>query len=161
MKKHFKSVSALLFIVVFTFGVSSCTKKFKPVLSSHQGINFKVITLAEAKKIAKSENKPLFVFTHAIWCSTCKKMEQEVLVQKELGDAFNKDFVNVAIDLDSPEGHKLNELYAINATPTLFFFKTDGSLAKKSEGFADAEDLLADEHQLTKSWSGLKVGSHF
>jgi thioredoxin 1 len=149
MRKYIKGIWTLLFITVFAFGISSCTKRYKPVLSSADGINFKLGTLAEAKEKAKSENKPLFVFTHATWCPTCKKMEQEILIQKELGDTFNKDFVNVAIDLDSPEGHKLNELYPIKATPTLFFFKADGSLAKKSEGFADVKELQADAVQLT------------
>ncbi len=149
MKKYIKSIYGLLFIAVLALGISSCTKKFKPVLNSAAGINFKVITLAQAKEEAKAENKPLFVFTHASWCPTCKRMEQEVLIQKQLGDTFNDTFVNVAIDLDSPEGHKLNDLYPIKATPTLFFFKADGSLYKKSEGFANVEELLVDARQLS------------
>jgi len=63
------------------------------------------------------------------------------LVQKAVGAAYNQDFVNVAIDIDSPAGKELQKSYPIRATPTLFFFKADGSLAKKIEGFADVDDL--------------------
>ena len=138
--------TSLLFLVLagLSFGISSCARKFKPVLSSERGVNFKTISLAEAKTTAKAENRPLFVFAHASWCPTCKKMEQEVLIQKELGDVYNRKFVNVAIDIDSPEGHRLNALYPIRATPTLFFFKPDGSIAKKLEGFTTVDGLLAE-----------------
>ena len=84
------------------------------MLTSHDGINFKVISLAQAKQTAKAENKPLFVFAHASWCPTCKKMEHEVLNQRALGDSYNEQLVNVAIDIDSPDGHQLNQLFRDN-----------------------------------------------
>lgn len=135
-------------IAGLSFGITSCTRRYKPMLSSHDGVNFKITSLAQAEEIAKAENKPLFVFAHASWCPTCKKMEQEVLVQKKLGDVYNQQFVDVAIDIDSPEGHKLNDRYKIRATPTLFFLNADGGIAKKAEGFMTAEELLATAQSL-------------
>ena len=44
--------------------------------------------------------------------------------------------------LDSGDGKKLNDLYPIRATPTLFYFTSDGTLAKKWEGVAAAPQLL-------------------
>lgn len=149
MKKTALGLFVLFAAVGLCFYLVSCKTSYKPILNSQEGINFKVTTLAEAKEAAKSQNKPLFVFAHASWCPTCKKMEQEVLVSKELGAAYNQQFVNVAIDIDSPAGKELQKTYPIRATPTLFFFKADGSLAKKTEGFTDAEDLRADAYQLT------------
>lgn len=129
-------------------GLACCRTNYKPLLSSQQGINFKVITMGQARQIAKDENKPLFVFEHASWCPTCKKMEQEVLIQKELGDVYNKNIVNVAIDVDSPEGHRLSEQFPVRVTPTLLFFKRDGTVAGKLEGFTDANALLAQASRL-------------
>jgi len=77
-----KTASRLLIFVMgagLCFYLISCKTSYKPVLNSQEGINFKVTTLADAKEIAKAQNKPLFVFAHASWCPTCKKMEQEVL----------------------------------------------------------------------------------
>jgi thiol:disulfide interchange protein len=147
-----KKPLSLLLMFFMAIGVCiylfSCKTKYKPVLNSQAGINFKVISLADARKTAKIEGKPLFVFAHASWCPTCKKMEQEVLIQQKLGDTYNQGFVNVAIDVDSPEGHKLNEVYPIRATPTLFFFNTDGRISKKLEGFTTADELLAEAKAL-------------
>jgi thioredoxin 1 len=136
----------LIFLLVA--GLASCKSKYTPVLSSQQGINFSVISLERAKQKAHAENKPLFVFVHATWCPTCKKMEHEVLVQKQLGDIYNKSFINDAIDLDSPEGKLLNQSIPIRATPTLFFFNADGKLVEKLEGFTDVNNLLLDSKQL-------------
>lgn len=149
MKKIIPGVSLLFAALLICLFITSCKTNYKPVLSSQQGINFTVTSVAEAKQMAKAQHKPLFVFAHASWCPTCKKMEHEVLIRKELGTAFNQNFVNVAIDVDSPEGKKLNELYPIRATPTLFFFNADGSLAKKTEGFADTEELQAVAQEIT------------
>ncbi|MBB3054325.1 thioredoxin family protein [Mucilaginibacter gotjawali] len=148
MKKTASRLLVFFAAIGLCFYLVSCKTSYQPILNSQEGINFKVTTLANAKEAAKTQNKPLFVFAHASWCPTCKKMEQEVLIRKELGATYNQDFVNVAIDIDSPAGKELQKTYPIRATPTLFFFKADGSLAKKTEGFADVEDLQSAALQL-------------
>ena len=148
MKKKVSRLLTFVLAVGICFYLVSCKTSYKPLLQSQEGINFKVTTLADAQLAAKTQNKPLFVFAHASWCPTCKKMEQEVLIKKELGVSYNQGFVNVAIDIDSPAGKELQKTYPIRATPTLFFFKADGSLAKKTEGFADVEDMQSAALQL-------------
>jgi thioredoxin len=148
MKKNAPRYLLLLGFAGLFSGLSSCKTKYTAMLSSEEGINFQVTSLDQAKQLAKSENKPLFVFAHASWCSTCKQMEHEVLNQKMLGDLYNKDVVNVAIDIDSPDGRELNTQFPIRATPTLLFFEPDGSVTKKIEGYAAVQDLLLVEKQL-------------
>ncbi len=125
------------------FSLLSCSFRSKATLNSQEGIHFKVLSLEAAKEQAIAVNKPLFVFAHASWCPTCKQMEKEVLSKKELGDAFNASFLNVAIDVDNSDGHHLNEIYPIKGTPTLLFFNSGGALSKKIVGFSTAEELLA------------------
>jgi thioredoxin-related protein len=148
MKKNVQRLLLLLGFSGLFFGILSCNSRHKAMLTSREGINFKITSLAQAKQQAKDENKPLFVFAHASWCPTCKRMEYEVLNQKALGDLYNKDIVNVAIDVDSPDGRQLATQFPIRATPTLLFFNSDGSVARKIEGYTDAGDLLLVEKQL-------------
>jgi thioredoxin 1 len=150
MKNITQKILMTLIAAGFCLGIAACSKKYKPVLNSQQGVNFKVTTLTMAKEMAKAENKPLLVFLHATWCPTCKRMENEVFIQKDLGNVYNQQLVNVAIDYDSAEGHELNKLYPIRATPTLFFFNPDGTLAQKLEGFQTANKLLSKANQLKK-----------
>jgi len=143
-----KKITPRLFVFFAAIGLCfymvSCKTNYKPILNSQEGINFKVTTLADAKAAAKTQNKPLFVFAHASWCPTCKKMEQEVLVRKELGVVYNPNFVNVAIDIDSPDGKELQKIYPIRATPTLLFFNSAGDFAQKVEGYTTEDELLAE-----------------
>ncbi len=148
MKKNTQRHLLLLGFAGLFLGLLSCNSKHKAMLTSREGINFKITSLAQAKQLAKEENKPLFVFAHASWCPTCKRMEYEVLNQKAIGEIYNKDIVNVAIDIDSPDGKQLGAQFPIRATPTLLFFHPDGSVAKKIEGYAGAGDLLLVEDQL-------------
>jgi len=139
MKKLAKGLMLLLSVFI----ASSCKSNYNPVLSSKQGVNFDVISLNQAKEKAKIEHKQLFVFVHATWCPTCKKMENEVFVQEQLGKVYNLQFVNEAIDLDSKEGKLLNQSMPISATPTLFYFDANGVLIKKVEGFCNVNQLLS------------------
>jgi len=148
MKKNTRRYLLLLGLTGLVLGIVACKTKYKALLTSNDGINFKVTSLVQAKQLAKDENKPLFVFAHASWCPTCKRMEYEVLNQKALGDVYNKDVVNVAIDVDSPDGKRLGTQFPIRATPTLLFFTADGSLVRKIEGYTGAGDLLLVEDQL-------------
>ena len=136
-KWNIAGIMAFLLITLF-----SCNSSFTPVLNSAQGVKFKVSALSNALAIAKSQNKPLFVFLHATWCPTCKQMENEVLNKKEVGDKFNQSFVNVAIDYDSAEGKNLDKLYKIHATPTLLFFDAKGNIIKRIDGGVSGADLL-------------------
>lgn len=146
LKKHSLT---LIIAAVVTFGLSACKMHYKPILNSKTGVNFKEISYLEGLKTAKAENKPLFIFVHATWCPTCKKEEQEILVQQSVGERFNENFINVAIDLDSPDGKALQQQIPIRATPTMFFFQPNGVLEKKIEGFAKAEALLSASTQLS------------
>lgn len=148
MKKNIFGLLMVASITGLLLSSGFSGSRLAPLFNAKEGINFEVTSLAKAQEIAKAENKPLFVFAHATWCSTCKKMEKEVLIRKELGDAYNQAFLNVAIDIDSKDGKQLKDIYPIRATPTLFFFNADGSIAKKIEGFATTEDLMAVVNQM-------------
>ena len=78
-------------------------------------------------------------------------MERTTFIRKELGDAYNNDIINVAIDIDSSNGKLLQKTYPINATPTLFFFNADGKLFKKIEGATSLAELLELKKALANS----------
>ena len=70
----------ILLISLAAITLTACKSHYKPVLTSGQGINFKVTSLDSALNEVKAAKKPLFVFAHASWCPTCREMEQTVLM---------------------------------------------------------------------------------
>ncbi|SMO42123.1 Thioredoxin-like [Saccharicrinis carchari] len=107
-----------------------------------QGIEFGHGTLQEALAKAKKENKIVFMDCYTTWCGPCKYLAKNVFTQKEVGDFFNKNFVNVKMDMESEAGKPLMGKYNVSAFPTLLWLDSDGNIQHKSLGASDAEALL-------------------
>ena len=50
---------------------------------------------------AKAEKKYIFVDCFTTWCGPCKQMSANIFPLKEVGDFYNKNFINVKIQLDT------------------------------------------------------------
>ncbi len=107
-----------------------------------QGIEFEHGSLEEALAKAKKENKIVFMDCYTTWCGPCKYLAKNVFTQKEVGDFFNKNFVNVKMDMESEAGKPLMGKYNVSAFPTLLWLDADGNIQHKTVGAGDAKALL-------------------
>lgn len=107
-----------------------------------QGIEFFKGSWQDALEIAKKQDKILFVDAYAEWCGPCKRMARSVFPEKKVGDFFNKNFINVKLDMEKGEGLVFRKKYPVTAFPTLFFIDYTGELVQKAIGAKQAEGLL-------------------
>ncbi|MCZ4695961.1 DUF255 domain-containing protein [Ancylomarina euxinus] len=107
-----------------------------------QGIEFEHGTFSEVLAKAKKENKVVFMDCYTTWCGPCKYLAKNIFTQKEVGDFFNKNFVNVKMDMESEAGKPLMERYQVSAFPTLLWLDSDGNIQHKMVGAGDANSLL-------------------
>ena len=115
-----------------------------------QGIEFFHGKFDDALAKAKSENKLLFVDFYTSWCGPCKKMTKEIFTKKEIGDFFNKNFINLKIDAEKGEGPALAKKYKPKGFPTMIFFNPDGTENKRLCGATpNAEFFLNYAKQVT------------
>jgi thiol:disulfide interchange protein len=133
----------VLAIVIITMGLIGLSFVNAPSNSS-EGINFQSISFQEALKKAKKEKKLIFVDAYAVWCGPCKWMEANTFREKEVGDAFNKKFVNLKIDMEKGEGPELARKYNVRAYPTLLLIDGDGQVVKRIVGLQKKEKLLSE-----------------
>ena len=112
------------------------------LLSSAQEIDFIDNDFEKAMKMAKKQNKIIFVDAYATWCGPCKKMSREVFPNDEVAEFYNKNFINLKIDVEKSEGIEFQKDYPVEAMPTLYYINPDGTIAKKFVGYKDAEDFL-------------------
>lgn len=108
-----------------------------------QGIEFLHVGWEEAMKKAKEENKLLFVDAYAKWCGPCKAMAANVFTQKEAGDFFNANFINLKLDMEEMDGRTFGDKYPVRAYPTLFFIDGDGKMVLRVVGGQKLENLMA------------------
>ena len=91
---------------------------------------------------AKAENKLVFVDFYADWCMPCKMMDKEVFSDKEIGDFFNKKFINVKVDAEKMNGPDLAAIFEVKGFPTMLFLDEIVRVVERREGAAFHTDLM-------------------
>ncbi|HMG14751.1 MAG TPA: thioredoxin family protein [Saprospiraceae bacterium] len=99
-----------------------------------QGIEFFQGTYKEALEKAAKEEKLVFIDAFASWCGPCKRMASTVFTEKEVGDFYNKNFINMQIDMEKGEGPSLSGKFGVTAYPTFLFVNGKGEIVNRKVG---------------------------
>lgn len=103
-------------------------------VSLAQGVQFETGTWEEVLAKSKVENKIIFVDVFTQWCGPCKNVAKNVFPLKEMGDVYNKQFINFQIDAESSEGKEFVKKYPVEGYPTFFYINADGVVVSKALG---------------------------
>lgn len=107
-----------------------------------EGIQFIEADWSKALKEAKSQHKLIFLDAYASWCGPCKMLKRNTFPNKEAGEFFNKNFVNIAVDMEKGEGPALAGKYRVNAYPTLIIADEEGNILTYTQGYIDPKQLI-------------------
>lgn len=114
-----------------------------------KGIQFHHGSFREILEEAKKENKLIFIDSYTSWCAPCKWMEQHIFPLQEVGDYYNKHFINFKIDMEKGEGPELAKKYAVKSYPTYLFLDHTGNLVHKATSRMEAEAFIAEGAKAT------------
>lgn len=137
--KYFLVISIITAIFGSSLTLDDSNKKTAEVKN---GIQFENISFDEAIKKAKSSNKLIFIDAYAVWCGPCKWMSANTFTDKEVGDFFNDNFINLKIDMEKGEGPNLSRKFKVTAYPTLFFINKDEEIVKRVLGAKPPKEFL-------------------
>ena len=112
--------------------------------SNVKGINFQNVSFDEAKKLAASQKKLIFMDAYTVWCGPCKALSNGPFNDDAVGEFFNKNFVNLKVDMEKGEGVQLAAKFAIRAYPTLLFINKNGDKVHLALGYMDATRLIEE-----------------
>ena len=107
-----------------------------------EGIEFFKGTWEEAVEEAKKQEKLLFVDAYAVWCGPCKRMAKNVFPLKEVGEFYNKNFINVKLDYEKVEADGFRKDYPVSAFPTLYYIDYTGEAVHVQKGAQDAAGFI-------------------
>ncbi len=93
----------------------------------------------KALQRAKKEHKIIMIEAMSKDCHFCRKMEREVLIEKEVVEAIEKDFIPVAIDIKK---HELPLDLKVELTPSFIFVDENKNILTTIPGAWSKEDFL-------------------
>jgi len=128
------------------------------VSSFAQGIHFtEFASWSDLITKAKKEKKYIFIDCFATWCGPCKKMDELVFSQKNVGEFFNASYISVRIQFDSTKNDSeivkkwhtvargFEKDYQVMSYPTYLFFNPDGKLVAKEFGLIIPPDTFINK----------------
>jgi len=92
-------------------------------------------------KLAKSQNKHVFIDFYATWCGPCKRLDKVTYQDANVVEYLN-GIVAVKYDAEKDEGEVLAKKFSIKAYPTLVLLGPDGKEVDRHIGYLDAEPFL-------------------
>lgn len=133
-------VSVIAILVVY--GLLSFRKPNNVETTSTKGIQFFEGTFKQALLQAKDLKKPIFLDVYATWCGPCIQLKKTTFKDEAVGNYFNANFINVAIDGETQEGQDLIRKYNIRAYPSLLIVDSSGEVKTRTVGFLEPHILI-------------------
>ncbi|GAB4231442.1 MAG: hypothetical protein Tsb0034_03810 [Ekhidna sp.] len=112
-----------------------------PLFAESQ-IKFETSGWDQALKLAKEQDKLIFLDAYAEWCEPCKVMEEYTFSDLEVGNFYNQNFINVRMDMEDYPGVELAEKFVVGVYPSLLFVNGDGEVIHRGCGSQDATAFL-------------------
>lgn len=90
-------------------------------------LEFTVHTLQEAKQIAAQEGKLVLADYSAIWCPSCRKLDEQVFADQNIAHLVNKDFVYARLQYDTEEGIAFAKQHDLVGFPQILVLSSTGT----------------------------------
>ncbi|QJB39077.1 thioredoxin family protein [Chitinophaga oryzae] len=144
----------------------------KILVAQSDGVKFDNLTsLEDIKSKALSEKKLIFIDLFATWCSPCKEMDQDVYIDKTVGDYINKKFISIKLQIDSTKtdsretqlkyalAREMNTKYSVKLYPTFLFLSSNGDLLHRDQGYHPSDkfiEICQEASDQTKNYASLE-----
>ena len=90
-----------------------------------------VLDLEAGFSAAASSDKLVLADISAIWCSSCRTFDREVLGDEGVRRAIGERFVFVRVEYESDEGKSFRERYDVKGFPRLLVLDAGGNLVAR------------------------------
>lgn len=102
-----------------------------------------VYPLDQALAKAAAENKLVLANMSAIWCPSCRKLDQSVFSDPAVHQAISRSYVFTRIEYESPDGKAFMEKYQVRGFPTLLVLDGNGKKLRQLPLTFDSRGFIA------------------
>lgn len=140
--KNLKSSSGIILFCFILFSMFCTSNAFAQKKAAKNEINFSTQNYQQVLFMAKENHKKIFVDAYATWCGPCKQLQRTTFRDAKAATYFNKNFVNISIDVEKGEGIALAKTWAIEGLPTLLILDENGKIIASHIGYVDGKGLV-------------------
>jgi hypothetical protein len=90
-------------------------------------------TLEDGIKLAREQNKLIFLYVNGDWCTYCKLLEAQFSQSQEFQDLINDHYIWVTLAFE--KNPTIVRRFNLRGTPALFVLDQDGSLIMEIIGY--------------------------
>lgn len=129
-------------VMMFAFAPKTETPAKNMPVKTEEGIQFIEENWAKAMQEAKKQKKLIFLDAYTSWCGPCKMLKRNTFPNKAVGELFNKNFINIAIDMEKGDGPAIAEKFQVTAYPTLIITDAEGNIVTYTKGYVNPDQLI-------------------
>ncbi|WP_300461584.1 thioredoxin family protein [Desulfobacula sp.] len=90
--------------------------------------------------LAEKQDKPIFLYFHADWCTYCRKLKQTTFLDTAVLNYLKDNFISIMVDSD--KNKELSTQWRVKGLPTLWFLRSDASKISSIPGYVNETQLL-------------------
>lgn len=99
--------------------------------------------LPAALATAQAAGKLVLVEVAALWCPSCRRLDQEVFAHPEVRRRLGTELIFTRLDYESPEGRAFTAARGVRSFPTLWLLDGEGRVVRRLELTFDPAAFLA------------------
>ncbi|WCM41914.1 thioredoxin family protein [Flavobacterium sp. CBA20B-1] len=122
----------------------------------------------KALKVAKNEDKMIFIDFYTTWCSPCKKLDKLIFQNDSIQSILSEDFVLLRYNAEDDKVYHLSKKHHVSSYPTAVVLNQEGYVVNRKYGFpgenfhnlsasvinfAEESILLDSENKIIKGYS--------
>ena len=108
---------------------------------SAQTLDYKIIDVASATNIAKSQSKNIFIQYEVEWCQDCTFLNDSVVANPYIISILKSDFVLIKAPLDHQNAEEWYKKYQVTCIPTVNILDPNGQVLFETDGMVSEEEL--------------------
>lgn len=125
-----QKITKSIFIIVAIVGVAYFANRGVQTYLGKQAVGelpFTVHSLDDAKLLAAEQGKLVLADYSAIWCPSCRKLDEQVFTNEKVANSIQAGFVYARLDYDSDEGAAFAKEHALVGFPRVLILDTAGN----------------------------------
>lgn len=99
------------------------------------------------RKLAKEQNRFIFIDCYTEWCGWCKVMDKSTFKDSAVVSFMNEHFIMQKLDMEQPENALLGAKYRVSGFPGYLLFNSSGYLVYRFTGYMNPENFMNVIHK--------------